>query len=137
MIRLTIRKSVSSLAILFAATSVLAQGSIDYGKREFESKCIACHAADGKGRGDFTELTKTPPDLTTLAKRNGGVFPLQRLYEVIDGRAQVPWHGPRDMPIWGRDYVSTAGEHLEYYPERFARMRILALIDYLSRIQQK
>ncbi len=131
------KTAIAAGTMLFASTAVLAQSAIDYGKREYQSKCVVCHGADGKTRGPYLELTKTPSDLSTLAKRNGGVFPLQRVYEVIDGRVDVPWHGPRDMPIWGADYVSKAGEHLENHPEVFARMRILALIDYLYRIQQK
>ena len=30
-----------------------------------------------------------------------GVFPIGRLYEVIDGRGTVAVHGPRDMLVWG------------------------------------
>ena len=77
---------------------------VDFGKREFDTNCASCHGHGGKGDGPLTELlTKRPPDLTQLARRNGGVFPLTRMYDVIDG-ADVPAHGGRDMPVWGRDY---------------------------------
>ena len=57
---------------------------------------------------------------------------------MIDGRQEVKGHGPRDMPVWGRDYQIKAGEHygdVAYDPEVYVRGRILALIDYLNRLQ--
>jgi hypothetical protein len=44
------------------------------------------------------------------------------------------------MPVWGRDYQIKAGEHygdVAYDPEVYVRGRILALIDYLNRLQAK
>jgi len=44
------------------------------------------------------------------------------------------------MPIWGNDYnVMAAGHYLEvpYDPEAFVRNRIMALIDYIGRLQAK
>jgi hypothetical protein len=38
-----------------------------------------------------------PPDLTLLARNNGGVFPAERISGVIDGRIEIVSHGPRDM----------------------------------------
>lgn len=110
------------------------------GKQEYESNCIACHGADGKGGAYVDFLKSTPPDLTQLAKKNGGVFPLERVYEVIDGRQQVKSHGAHDMPIWGKDYQVKAGQHFvdsPYDPELYVRSRILALIDYLNKMQAK
>lgn len=112
----------------------------DFGKREFESNCASCHGTSGKGNGPITDLLKkSPPDLTTLAKRNGGVFPMARLYEVIDGSG-VPAHGTRDMPVWGRDYRIQAAEYYmdaPYDPEAYVRARILALLEYINRLQVK
>jgi len=128
-----------SAVMLGLSTVALGQSSPDFGKAEYESNCAGCHGVNGKGGGPYVDfIRQTPSDLTTLAKRNGGRFPVQRVYEIIDGRAvDIQAHGPRDMPIWGADYTSKAGEHLEYYPEVFARNRILMLIDYLYRIQAK
>jgi hypothetical protein len=54
---------------------------------------------DAKGNGFLgASLKVVPPDLTVLAKNNGGVFPADRISSVIDGRTQVAIHGPRDMP---------------------------------------
>ena len=46
------------------------------------------------------ELKSTPSDLTVLAKKNNGVFPVGAVYEMIDGRKSVSAHSTREMPIW-------------------------------------
>ncbi|MFZ5511188.1 MAG: c-type cytochrome [Pseudomonadota bacterium] len=119
----------------------LAAEKIDLGKREYQQNCVVCHGPGGKGDGSYGELLKTRlPDLTQLAKNNGGVFPVARVYEVIDGRQQVKAHGTREMPIWGTDYSVKAAEYyrdVDYDPEAFVRARVLALIDYLHRLQAK
>lgn len=116
----------------------------DPGRGEFLDKCAVCHGSGGKGDGGLTELLRTAPsDLTVLSKNNGGVFPLERVYAVIDGREAVKAHGPRDMPVWGRDYLGETGKAGAYYVdmpytmEMYARTRIMALIDYLNRLQTK
>ncbi len=128
-----------ALALLVAGTSVLAQGKADLGKREYDSNCASCHGVDGKGGGAYVDfLKRTPTDLTILAKRNGGVFPISRVYEVIDGAGVG--HGSRDMPVWGQDYRVKAGEYyvdVPYDSEAFVRTRILTLSEYLSRLQAK
>jgi mono/diheme cytochrome c family protein len=97
------------LAVLFAATGSASAAEkavrkIDLGKTEYESNCASCHGLTGKGDGTLKPyLTKSSTDLTLLAKQNGGVFPINRVYEVIDGRTDVKAHGGRDMPVWGRD----------------------------------
>jgi hypothetical protein len=86
--------------------------------------------------------------LTVLAKKNKGVLPFSAVYEIIDGRKTVMAHGTRDMPIWGDRYAPEPSKaliprpsenilSLFYDPEAVVRMRIFAVIDYLSRIQQK
>jgi hypothetical protein len=47
-------------------------------------------------------------------------------------------HGPRDMPIWGRDYADMASKLNQYYDrESFVRAKILALTEYVYRLQAK
>ena len=82
------------------------------------------------------------PDLSMLQKNNGGVFPFAALYGVIDGSGTKGAHGSSDMPAWGMRYSAQAPEMLgDYYtPEDqavFVRGRILALIEYISTLQQK
>lgn len=116
----------------------------DVGKQEFEGKCAVCHGKSGRGDGGVTELLKkAPADLTELSRKNGGVFPYDRVTAAIDGRTVVKGHGDRDMPIWGKDYKTESVPAARYYMdvpydmEMYARARILALVDYLNRIQVK
>jgi mono/diheme cytochrome c family protein len=129
----------ASLAI--AATGALGQGKVDLGKREYDANCASCHGLKGTGDGpNAPYLNRKASDLTTLAKTNGGVFPVNRLYETIDGTLTVAGHGTRDMPTWGNVYRNRAAEYyidVPYDPNAFVRARILALIEYVSRLQVK
>ncbi len=129
---------VAALAMSVAAAQVR---SSDIGKREYESSCAVCHGVNGKGGGSFSQLLQfSMPDLTTLSKRNGGVFPAAHVYQIIDGRAEVKAHGTREMPIWGRHFNVQAAPQYDDYPwesEAFVRARILLLIDYLYRLQER
>jgi mono/diheme cytochrome c family protein len=118
------------------ANAALAQGTVDFGQREFASRCASCHGISGKGDGAMRHLLNTtPPDLTLLTRRSGGVFPYQQLWETIDGRNTVGSgaHGTRDMPVWGYVY-SDDEQHTNGW---LGRNRIAALLDYLDRIQVK
>ena len=135
------------LALMAGVSSFALAGEkkpIDIGKKEYDNSCAFCHGKDGKGTGAINDLLKkAPTDLTTLAKKNDGVFPVEHIYAVIDGRAVVKAHGDRDMPAWGNRYSKETSKAAEYYMdvpydmEMYTRSRILALIDYLSRIQVK
>jgi hypothetical protein len=87
-----------------------------------------------------SRIPAAPADITTLSKRNGGTFPINRVYEIIDGRQEIKAHGPREMPIWGLDYqaraIADAGD-VPYDAETFVRGRNLALTGYLCRLQVK
>lgn len=131
---------IAAVAALALGTGVvMAQQRVDLGKREYDNNCAACHGSNGKGNGPYAELLKkSPPDLSTMARRNGGVFPMARAYEVIEGAGVG--HGTRDMPIWGQDYNVKAAEYymdVPYNPEVYVRTRILALVEYLNRLQTK
>ncbi len=144
--RTTARLTMAFMALLFSGVA-FSQGaapsrSSDFGKREFETNCASCHGVSGKGNGPLLEfLRRSPPDLTLLTKKNQGVFPMNRLYEVIEG-GNVPAHGARDMPVWGREYRI---KDAEYYmdtpypvsPEAMVRTRLLALLEYINRLQER
>lgn len=139
--------AVALTMVSFCATGIAqtqGKAKLDIGKREYESKCMVCHGPVGKGDGSYSELLKKPAsDLTTLKKHNGGVFPVERISAVIDGREYVKEHGGREMPIWGKQYSKETVAAAEYYVdipydlEMFVRARTLALIDYLNRLQTK
>ena len=116
------------------------------GQFEFENSCAVCHGASGKGDGPAADFffQGATPDLTALQKNNGGVFPVARIYEVIDGseEEEMLMHGSRQMPIWGKRYMRRIEEGGGFDPfsaeekEIYVRTRILALIEYLSTLQE-
>jgi mono/diheme cytochrome c family protein len=133
-----------ALGVFSVWGSGYAADKVDFGKREFDSNCAICHGLKGKGDGPYTDigaLNTRVADLTTLAKKNGGVFPVQHIYEVIDGRQIFPAHGTREMPIWGSRYHAEArGAYFfdsPYDEETYIRTRIIWLVDYLNRLQVK
>jgi mono/diheme cytochrome c family protein len=68
----------------------------------YQRLCSSCHGVEGKGDGHLAPIIKVGvPDLTGLAARHGGEFPLDYVRRTIDGRSSRPAHGPRDMPVWG------------------------------------
>ena len=78
------------------------------------------------------EMRKPMPDLTQFAKRNGGVFPSERVRRIIDGR-DVPSHGDRDMPVWGDTFKRASKEG----SDDVANARIAAIVRYLQSIQER
>jgi len=141
-----LRLTSTSAAIVMASTGAVgfAQAQmLDIGKREFEASCAVCHGTSGKGNGPMAGLLSGRlPNLTTLAKRNNGVFPFARVYDTISGTTEVKSHGPREMPVWGPRYSEKATEHFrDYYgpydPAAFARGRTLSVTEYVYRLQAK
>ena len=132
---------IAALGLSFLAAEALAQPEIDYGKDQYESNCASCHGLTGKGDGPLSHIFRPKAtDLTTLAKRNDGVFPAQLVYEIIDGRKEVEAHGPRAMPVWGRDYLRDVPDlyqlEISDFRGAIANAKIVALVDYLHRIQE-
>lgn len=71
------------------------------GRAVYAEFCLSCHGADGMGDGPgVAGLGRAPADLTLIAARNGGVFPLADVMSTIDGyrRAQ---EGHLTMPEFG------------------------------------
>lgn len=120
---------------------VAAEEKVDLGKTEYELNCAHCHGATGKGNGPTAEfLTPRPADLTGLAKANGGILPVVHIYDTIIGKERTAGHGTIEMPAFSTVYGLKAGEHyvdVPYDPEAFTRGRILVLIEYINRLQEK
>ncbi len=137
------------LALLFLAFSAganqVSAQAFDVGKNEYLTNCAACHGAAGKGNGPVAKHLKTPvPDLTVLSKNNAaGMFPVNHVWGVIDGRALFTAHGSKAMPVWGKEYtvLKQAGVYGPFAAamntQNFVNGRILALIGYIESIQQK
>jgi mono/diheme cytochrome c family protein len=126
-------------ATAISTGAALGQASTDFGKAEYYDRCAVCHGLSGKGEGSFGEVLRVDmPDLTMIAKRNGGVFPVERVTMAIDGRATPRAHGTSQMPIWGRRYSVEAAPQYDdyrYNAEAFVRARILGLIEYIDKLQ--
>lgn len=72
--------------------------------------CAACHGRSMKGDGPVAPgLIKKPIDLTLLSKKNGGIFPYDKVASQIDGRESTRMHGTPDMPVWGEIFALTTG----------------------------
>lgn len=110
------------------------------GEAEFGNSCVSCHGNDAKGAGFLVRLFKgiNSGDLTQLAKANGGTFPSERVFAVIDGRSEVAAHGDRKMPVWGDRYWETAMSEYgpEDYNEQRAQNRVRELVVFLEAIQE-
>lgn len=112
------------------------------GQLEYERNCATCHGLEGKGDGPFAEFLKEgAPPLTGLSKGNDGVFPFERVHAYIDGREWTAGHGSREMPVWGAQYteesVQAHGPFFgEWYGEEVVQARILALVEYISTLQE-
>ncbi len=94
--------------------------------------CAACHGNDLKGTGPAPEPYKAPPDLTTLARRNGGRFPEAQVLDILRNGVVIPAHGLADMPAWGTDsrLMDTSN------PGQISQ-RIAELVTYLKSKQVK
>jgi mono/diheme cytochrome c family protein len=95
----------------------------------FRAYCANCHGGAARGDGVMSaQLRRQPPDLTTFAVRNGGVFPAERVRQVIDGTG-IAAHGDRDMPVWGAVFKRSSGGD--------AAARIDAIVRFLAGLQQR
>lgn len=127
--------------IALAAGGTAYAQNMTMGEYEFMNSCATCHGADGKGDGSIAGYLNTAlPDLTQLKKTNDGVFPVTRVYSFISGESAIGAHGTRDMPAWGQRYTMRAADDPNFAAgdvEAYANLRILALIEYLSQIQEE
>ncbi len=102
----------------------------------FKTYCARCHGAQARGDGPAAHALNTAvPDLTRIAHRNGGEFPAERIYRIIDGQSQIPAHGGRAMPLWGYDFFGTEADDESAHRE--ASLKIEALVAYLASIQRR
>jgi mono/diheme cytochrome c family protein len=108
------------------------------GKQDFMNHCAPCHGNDGKGNGPELKVLPDihPSDLTNITLKNGGVFPREKVADMVDGRKAIPSHKRFDMPFWG---VNFQQEGKEFTPdsEAKAKARIDALVNYVESIQRQ
>ncbi|HME08456.1 MAG TPA: c-type cytochrome [Bryobacteraceae bacterium] len=99
----------------------------------YKAHCAVCHGSDARGGGPMAQSLKVrPPDLTRIAVRNGGKFPLPRVERIISGEQELPAaHGTREMPLWGPIFSEIA------WDQDLGRVRVDNLARYLADLQTK
>jgi hypothetical protein len=142
--------------VMGGTASASAQGP-DAPKTEYLSHCASCHGDSAKGDGPLSaKLSTRPADLTVLSRNNRGVFPVSAVYAAIDGRNVNSSRGAHEMPIWGcrsspspvlpsqtaRPKLSKPDpyeSHLDLAcdPEDIIANRILSVIEYVRRVQER
>jgi len=102
------------------------------GENLYKAYCASCHGGDARGNGPMAAWMKVaPPDLTHIAARNGGKFPLERVDRIISGEEPLPsGHGTRAMPVWGPVFSQVTRD------QDLGRVRIDNLARYLRDIQR-
>jgi mono/diheme cytochrome c family protein len=108
---------------------------VEQGERVYQASCSGCHGANARGAGPVAPLLAAPvPDLTLLAQRRGGLFPVNEIYRIIDGQADLAALGPRHMPIWGYEFFGDDAD--DEVAHRQATEKIECLVRFLKSIQR-
>ena len=99
----------------------------------YTAYCASCHGRDGKGQGPVAPaLKQEPPDLTTLTRRHGGMFPREFVEKTILGEDESALaHGSREMPVWGPIFGQIE------WDQDLRNVRVRNLSDYLESIQER
>ena len=111
------------LSLFFIASSLLASAQAQVkikrdrahytsptsGEEMYKAYCASCHGLQAKGDGPAAPAFRADvPDLTRLAKQNGGKFPFFHIVQEIRGDVNNPSHGSKEMPIWGPVFMSVS-----------------------------
>ena len=111
------------------------------GMADYQAHCVKCHGAKGRGDGRIMDMqARRLPDLSQLSLRNKGVFPADRVMEIIDGTGVIVIHGTAGMPVWGKSMREEAAAQCRASgcsAEAIVRERLRALADYVGTLQQK
>lgn len=98
----------------------------------YRAHCAPCHGVDGRGHGPVAPALKEPlPDLTTITRNNGGIFPSERVKDVISGDEVLLGHGSRDMPIWGQVFHQIENDR------DYGYVRLQNVTEHLRSLQEK
>lgn len=99
----------------------------------FITYCAVCHGQAADGHGPMAAILKTTvPDLTKIGRRNGGVFPLDRVQNIIAGtESSGLGHGTRQMPVWGPLFSQITSDR------DYGKVRLYNVAKYLESIQKQ
>ncbi|MDV4143760.1 c-type cytochrome [Shimia sp. FJ5] len=115
------------IAALALAGVVIGCASVESrGRTVYDLHCVMCHGESGRGDGYFADqLLSLPPDLTRLARENGGTFPATRVALSITGEGRDA-HFSGAMPDFSDLDVSGIAPDSQ----------LEAVVAYLESIQQ-
>ena len=105
------------------------------GANNFAQYCVACHGKDAKGTGTLAATLKPKPaDLTLLTKNNGGTYPRDMVFQVIDGTQEGQGTRRRRHAAVGRrrSWPSAGSDNADA-----VKRRIDSLVEYLATLQGK
>jgi mono/diheme cytochrome c family protein len=106
------------------------------GQAAYRRYCGACHGMDGEGDGvAATVMRPKPTNLTLLAKKHGGTFPMMTVIKIIDGRQRLAAHGESEMPVWGQVLREEKAQTTTGSAEVRGQVQLIA--QYLASIQAK
>lgn len=110
---------------------------VQEGRRTYERACASCHGIDARGDGPVASTRKArPPDLTHLARANGGVFPRERVIAAVTGTTPIAAHGTAEMPVWRQRFGPTASGATAAAALRTQRW-LNGMVDYLETLQDR
>lgn len=113
-----------------------AKGWATIGEKEFVRACASCHGKNGEGHGPIAALfSDAPADLSVLRQNNGGVFPFNDVYKIVDGRNGIRAHGS-EMPVWGDRFVASMDAEDKPAAEITALARLTSIVYYVESIQK-
>ncbi len=103
------------------------------GQEEYTAYCAGCHGQDGRGKGRSSRYCSVPPpDLTQLTQKNKGMYPAERVCEVLrHGTGHAP-KGQGYMPTWEPLLKSMNAD-----PPGVTEVRIQNLAEYIKTLQEE
>jgi mono/diheme cytochrome c family protein len=102
------------------------------GSELFKFYCSNCHGLDARGHPAASPMLPPAADLTTLAANNGGVFPSERVRDIIvHGAGPGESHGRRDMPVWGTIFRALEPS------DALVDIRVDNLVRYIESLQTR
>ncbi len=128
--------SVTLIALLLSAAATVSAQTMTLpldGAALFKNYCAACHGTRGTGDGPMVPALKTRvPDLTVIARQNGGTFPIDKVQAVISGDKPAGLsHGTREMPLWGTLFSADVSDR------DYGKLRVYNVAKYLETLQKK
>ncbi len=121
------------LPLLFTGNVLEAESS---GKLLYERNCVSCHGVTGRGDGPLSAgLGTAPADLTQIAARRDGVWPMLEVMSILDGYFRAT--NPReDMPVFD-DFLDD--DMVEFDTGNglttLAPEKLIEVVNYLESIQ--